>query len=68
MDNIVDFCAIKKQSMQTNKEVADALEVVKNFCINQNQEDCNTGRCILFKWCKGTESRLEYPCNWRIPK
>ena len=66
MDKIVYFDGLKKRSMKDNKEVLDALQVISDFCNNQYQEDCDAGRCALYKWCKGTQDRLEFPCNWRL--
>lgn len=54
--------------MQANKEAMDALRVISDFCSNQYQEDCDSGKCALYVWCKGTQDRLEFPCNWRLPK
>ena len=39
-----------------------AVETIKNFCNNQYQEDCESGKCPLHEWCH--RDREEYPCNW----
>ena len=46
--------------------VFKALQTVQDFCNNQYQEDCDTGKCPLFKWCKVSGDREEFPCNWTL--
>ena len=48
------------------REVLSALKLVSDFCAEQLQEDCDRGKCPIFKWCKVSRDREEFPCNWRI--
>ena len=62
MDNIVEF---KKKLIPSPKDARQAIKTIYDFCNEQYQEDCDTGRCPLYKWCK-ISGREEYPCNWLI--
>lgn len=50
----------------TVRDALAALKVVQDFCDDQYQEDCDSGKCPLFRWCKVSGDRNEYPCNWRL--
>lgn len=65
---MADIFNISDYSINKNLTIKDAfigLKTIQDFCSNQNQKDCDTGRCPLYKWCK-TGGREEYPCNWSI--
>ena len=63
MGNLITF----EKRISVN-EVLDALQVVQDFCDNQYQEDCDSGKCPLYKWCIVSGDRMEYPCNWSIKR
>ena len=40
----------------------EAIQILKDICSDQYQEDCDAGKCPLNRWCH--RDREEYPCNW----
>ena len=63
MADIISIAKIRKSDMIN--DALEALKTIKRFCNAQYQEDCDNGKCPLYKWCK-IGDREEYPCNWSI--
>ena len=66
MAEIININNIQKKSKTAVDKAFEALRAVQNFCNSQYQEDCDSGKCPLFKWCMVSGDRMEYPCNWTL--
>lgn len=66
MGDVIDFDSLKNFSMQANMNAVNALMYIKDYCSYQHKRKCNADRCILYKWCKGSDDRFEEPCNWQV--